>query len=322
MACLLIYTLFLPAACFLKAFLPHMPIYYIVSQKAPRQDLPFLFFVRYLGVYIMFIKFSFFGVLTLLSTSSALALTCVNDYGGTSSCASNTTAAGDCETLGYSTSDVDNCEHYLYCPFDTSYKRCVTQSETSETVEDCSDYTLESCPTGAICDICYQTSESGGIAYFKRYYKITSCEEGYTETTNLTTGAITCTENGFNLGDLIEDDMNSEEESDPCDDRTTYPIKCTNGSETTCFEEDPCKGVSGCEWHCDTIAGNDSSSSDSSSSGGGGSACDDECSLGLNTCDCLLCKDPKYCETDEAKRACCGELEEREDSINKEAEKL
>ncbi len=29
----------------------------------------------------------------------------------------------------------------------------------------------------------------------KRYYKITSCEEGYTEAINLTTGAITCTNN-------------------------------------------------------------------------------------------------------------------------------
>ncbi len=113
----------------------------------------------------MFIKFSFFGVLTLLSTSSALALTCVNDYGGTSSCASNTTAAGDCETLGYSTSDVDNCEHYLYCPFDTSYKACSSIS--------CADHWLFNCPTNA--KSCTKCSAGGHTLY-----KVTECEDGYT----------------------------------------------------------------------------------------------------------------------------------------------
>ena len=75
----------------------------------------------------MFIRFSLFGALTLLSASSALALTCANDYGSSAGCASNTTAAGDCTTLGYSKDNVDGCEHYLYCPFDTSYKRCATE---------------------------------------------------------------------------------------------------------------------------------------------------------------------------------------------------
>ena len=76
----------------------------------------------------MFIKSSLCGVLTLLSTTSAFALSCLNDYGGTSSC-TNANPAGDCETLGYSKDDVSGCEHYLYCPFDTAYKRCVKYGE-------------------------------------------------------------------------------------------------------------------------------------------------------------------------------------------------
>lgn len=64
----------------------------------------------------------------LVIAGSANALTCINDYGGTSSC-TNTNPAGDCETLGYSKDDVSGCDHYLYCPFDTSYKRCVTEGE-------------------------------------------------------------------------------------------------------------------------------------------------------------------------------------------------
>ena len=77
----------------------------------------------------MFIKISLCGALTLLSTTSAFALSCINDYGGSSSCANNTQAAGDCETLGYSKDNVSGCEHYLYCPFDISYKRCVSMPE-------------------------------------------------------------------------------------------------------------------------------------------------------------------------------------------------
>ena len=79
----------------------------------------------------MFVKPYLFGALTLLSASSALALTCANDYGSSAGCASNTTAAGDCATLGYSKDNVDGCEHYLYCPFDTSYKRCATEKTPS-----------------------------------------------------------------------------------------------------------------------------------------------------------------------------------------------
>ena len=150
----------------------------------------------------MFVKPYLFGALTLLSASSALALTCANDYGSSAGCASNTTAAGDCATLGYSKDNVDGCEHYLYCPFDTSYKRCVsseeidcaelgfTQEDKSEwcnsivtcqtdasytlcaATENCDGFPLSGCPEGAIsCSSC-------GIGT-NVSYKVDSCKEGY-----------------------------------------------------------------------------------------------------------------------------------------------
>ncbi len=42
----------------------------------------------------------------------------------------NCTTQPTCSELGYSTSNVDNCEHYLYCPFDTAYKKCVKETDT------------------------------------------------------------------------------------------------------------------------------------------------------------------------------------------------
>ena len=129
----------------------------------------------------MFIKSSLYGVLTLLSTTSAFALSCVNDYGGSSSCAGSTQAAGDCTTLGYFKNNVDGCEHYLYCPFDTAYKRCVSL--------DCTTYTLSSCPSGATsCSSCQSGSSTK--------YKINGCKSGYVVSVN------TCVDNpctGFDL---------------------------------------------------------------------------------------------------------------------------
>ena len=71
-------------------------------------------------------KFSFGAVLALALFASAnvFALTCKNDYSSASGCAENTNAAGDCSTLGYTKNNTANCSHYIYCPFDSSYKRC------------------------------------------------------------------------------------------------------------------------------------------------------------------------------------------------------
>ena len=75
-------------------------------------------------MYFLFIVLS-----TIIQTSTATALTCKNDYAGASGCANNTTAAGDCATLGFSTEDTTDCEHYIYCPFNTTYKACVSKKQ-------------------------------------------------------------------------------------------------------------------------------------------------------------------------------------------------
>ncbi len=112
-------------------------------------------------------KFFINLALFLFSANLAFALTCRNDYSGTSGCADNKTPAGNCETLGYSTANTDNCGHYIYCPFDTNYKRCTTIKNGS----DCSDYPLTECPENGICEDCPNDSS---------YKKLTGCETGYT----------------------------------------------------------------------------------------------------------------------------------------------
>ncbi len=77
----------------------------------------------------------------------------------------NCTEQPACTDLGYSTSDVDNCESYIYCPFDTSYKACTSIS--------CTDHWLFNCPTNA--KSCTKCSAGGHTLY-----KVTECEDGYT----------------------------------------------------------------------------------------------------------------------------------------------
>ena len=116
----------------------------------------------------MFIKSSICGALTLLSTTSAFALTCAYDYGGTASCAPDTTTAGNCETLGFSKNNVSNCEQYIYCPFDASYKRCASL--------DCTAYTLSSCPANGSCSSC----KAGGYTHLA----LDGCNKGYVKSGN------------------------------------------------------------------------------------------------------------------------------------------
>ena len=41
----------------------------------------------------------------------------------------NCTTQPSCQQLGYSKSDVDGCQNYLYCPFDKNYKACIQLEE-------------------------------------------------------------------------------------------------------------------------------------------------------------------------------------------------
>ena len=113
-------------------------------------------------------SFSYSLAAVLLSSTSAFALTCLNDYSGTSGCARNQTPAGDCSTLGYSKANVDGCVKYLYCPFDTSYKRCITQKAM-----DCSDYPLTKCPDNGFCSECNDGSTTK--------YKLDRCDNCFSQ---------------------------------------------------------------------------------------------------------------------------------------------
>ena len=110
-----------------------------------------------------------FNLLALISlylagTNVVYALSCKN---GDSSCSSQ--SAADCTNLGYSADNVKNCKHYLYCPFNTSYKTCVA-FDNSEPEPDCSDYPLTECPEHGDCDECPDDNS---------YKKLTGCKTGY-----------------------------------------------------------------------------------------------------------------------------------------------
>ena len=115
-------------------------------------------------------KFHFCAVFlwTLLTIDPIYALTCRNDYSGSAGCAGNKTPAGDCETLGYSTSEVENCIHYIYCPFDTSYKRCtnINVCNNRKKQENCTDseYFISKgkFKDGTICGDCVDCNDENG----------------------------------------------------------------------------------------------------------------------------------------------------------------
>jgi len=92
-------------------------------------------------------------MLMMCAAAPASALTCKNDYAGADGCASNATAAGDCTTLGFSKSNTANCNHYIYCPFDPSYKRCVNDKAAEPST----------CPTGYANNVknCGQSGDLG-----------------------------------------------------------------------------------------------------------------------------------------------------------------
>lgn len=82
-----------------------------------------------------------------------------------------------CSELGYSTSEVTDCEQYIKCPFDQAYKACVKIAAAEEPI-DCTGYTYDVCPnTARSCTAC------GTGTQVK--YKISSCNSGY----DLTGGA-------------------------------------------------------------------------------------------------------------------------------------
>ena len=203
----------------------------------------------------------------IFSINSAFALTCCNDYSGTSGCTGNKTPAGNCETLGYYTADVANCGHYIYCPFDTSYKRCTSTDKCnknkdpncltwSSTEADCTctrckdEYTL----VGGKCTLSYASCESAGYVDEERecdrcdviYIYLSSgtkktCYTNCEQDGSCTGGSSGGSSSGGNTGitnDLYDDCVES------CAD------KCSMNSDS-CDNYQPCvSNCSGCVSSC------------------------------------------------------------------------
>lgn len=79
----------------------------------------------------------------------------------------------DCATLGFSKSNVANCasDGYMYCPFDTSYKKCVKFTNTLTCPDNATSCTLNvTCPTNLTyipavnsCEKTYYNCEDAGL---------------------------------------------------------------------------------------------------------------------------------------------------------------
>ncbi len=152
-------------------------------------------------------------LITFCAISPVWALTCKTD--GSGGCAGTAAVAADCASLGFKKEDVAGCKHYLYCPFDQNYKACVAKEDTPP-ADECTDYPLTRCPTGATsCTEC----QSGGTTK----YKVNSCKNGYHLSGN-TCIADSCS--GYPL--------------DSCPTGATSCTECQSGT-TTKYKIDSCK---------------------------------------------------------------------------------
>ena len=88
------------------------------------------------------------------------------------------TTQPSCEALGYNRADVDNCVSYIHCPFDASYKKCITLDHTEGK---CTGFTLADCPPRAKCEPCGS-------------HRISTCHDGYKISGDTCICATVCTD--------------------------------------------------------------------------------------------------------------------------------
>ena len=120
---------------------------------------------------------------------------------GTASAALQCGAQPSCADLGYSKTHISGCTDYIYCPFDTSYKKCVTARTANNR---CNSFTLNDCPANANCDYCATA------------YKIVGCDDGYTLKNNSCVCATSCT-NKINQSDIPTNASAITESCTACD---------------------------------------------------------------------------------------------------------
>ena len=118
---------------------------------------------------------------------------------GSALAALNCTTQPTCEQLGYSKSVDANCEDYILCPFDTSYKKCITGKVDCTglgfTQEDKSGWcgNVITCPTDASYTLCAEAFENPcPNGYDSRLTSVADCGEqgskGWTFSTQIITG--------------------------------------------------------------------------------------------------------------------------------------
>ena len=136
-------------------------------------------------------------ILLMLFSPLTYAETCVNDYGGNSSCAEDAehTTAGDCATLGYTATNC-NGQAFLKCPFDESKLKCVENAPTPRTCAELG-FTETSCEDGVNSIKC--PIEESPAKYICGEVKGKSCSEfGFTtsDKSEWCAEIVTCEENG------------------------------------------------------------------------------------------------------------------------------
>lgn len=212
----------------------------------------------------------------VISSPAYSSLTCINDYENNDGCTSSVDTAGDCGSLGYSTSEVSGCKKYLKCPFNSSYKICVAGgagsvdcAELGFTDDDktswCKAEDLITCP-GTTLTLCAApdmvaitpTCEDLGFTQEEKPWcsSLEKCKYDETYTLcNTALNAKTCAERGFTADDKASwCDENSIVECKEADGTimtlcSAPLVECPYGSVEACQEANPwgvCNEVDGC----------------------------------------------------------------------------
>lgn len=165
----------------------------------------------------------------------------------------NCATVPDCASLGYSSTETSCNGSWLYCPFNSAYKKCVPDSASCEgfteddktswckTIvpcasdsnltlcadlieNDCSEFTLDNCTPNGICDWCY----SKGTVKFK----IKSCIGKRVHTT--INGEEGCHRY---YDDCEEAGFFTMADNKPCGEASAYAVSA-NGGQHSCYAEE------------------------------------------------------------------------------------
>lgn len=179
----------------------------------------------------------------------------------------------DCASLGYSSTESSCNGSWLYCPFNSAYKKCVPSSASCEgftkddktswcktivpcagddtltlcaelLTKDCSSYTLDKCGDYDVCESC---SDGSGTTK----YKITGCKNN-----KMIITTIKGVEGCYEYYDSCEDaGFYTMLDSKPCGDPSAFALSA-NGGFHACYAEEcltcktTCYNTNGCVDYC------------------------------------------------------------------------